>query len=51
MVWLLICILIVGWQKVFSLDVKVGFLVIVNKFQVMIDSGNILLQYIELQLV
>ncbi|EFI7837315.1 carbon starvation protein A [Escherichia coli] len=48
--WLLICTLTAGWQKAFSPDAKVGFLAIANKFQVMIDSGNIPSQYIESQL-
>ncbi|EFS3867692.1 carbon starvation protein CstA [Shigella boydii] len=48
--WLLICTLTAGWQKAFSPDAKVGFLAIANKFQVMIDSGNIPSQYTESQL-
>ena len=48
--WLLICTLTAGWQKSFSPDTKVGFLAIANKFQVMIDSGNIPPQYTESQL-
>lgn len=39
-----------GWQKAFSPDAKVGFLAIANKFQAMIDSGNIPSQYTESQL-
>ncbi len=39
-----------GWQKSFSPDTKVGFLAIANKFQAMIDSGNIPPQYTESQL-
>ncbi|EGI99312.1 pyruvate/proton symporter CstA [Shigella boydii] len=48
--WLPICTLTAGWQKAFSPDAKVGFLAIANKFQVMIDSGNIPSQYTESQL-
>ncbi|MBC4287745.1 pyruvate/proton symporter CstA [Klebsiella quasipneumoniae] len=48
--WLLICTLTAGWQKAFSLDNKVGFLAIANKFQAMIDSGKIPAQYTESQL-
>ena len=48
--WLLICTLTAGWQKAFSPDAKVGFLAIANKFQAMIDSGNIPSQYTESQL-
>ena len=48
--WLLICNLTAGWQKAFSPDAKVGFLAIANKFQAMIDSGNIPSQYTESQL-
>jgi carbon starvation protein len=48
--WLLICTLTAGWQKAFSPDAKVGFLAIANKFQAMIDSGNIPAQYTQSQL-
>ncbi|MBW7982501.1 pyruvate/proton symporter CstA [Enterobacillus tribolii] len=48
--WLLICTLTAGWQKVFSPDAKVGFLAVANKFQAMIDSGNIPVQYTQSQL-
>ncbi|EAV9235393.1 carbon starvation protein CstA [Salmonella enterica] len=48
--WLLICTLTAGWQKAFSPDAKIGFLAIANKFQAMIDSGNIPPQYTESQL-
>ncbi|WDB35620.1 carbon starvation protein A [Escherichia albertii] len=48
--WLLICTLTAGWQKAFSPDAKVGFLAIANKFQAMVDSGNIPSQYTESQL-
>jgi carbon starvation protein len=48
--WLLVCTLTAGWQKAFSPDGKVGFLAIANKFQAMIDSGNIPAQYTQSQL-
>ena len=48
--WLLICTLTAGWQKAFSPDTKIGFLAIANKFQAMIDSGNIPAQYTQSQL-
>ncbi|MDF3008385.1 MAG: carbon starvation protein [Enterobacter kobei] len=48
--WLLICTLTAGWQKAFSPDAKVGFLAIANRFQGMIDSGNIPAQYTVSQL-
>ena len=48
--WLLICTMTAGWQKTFSEDARVGFLAVANKFQAMIDSGNIPPQYTESQL-
>jgi carbon starvation protein len=48
--WLLVCTLTAGWQKVFSTDARVGFLAVANKFQAMIDSGNIPAQYTQSQL-
>lgn len=48
--WLLFCTLTAGWQKAFSDNPKVGFLAIANKFQAMIDSGNIPAQYTQSQL-
>ncbi|HBO24463.1 MAG TPA: carbon starvation protein CstA [Providencia sp.] len=48
--WLLICTMTAGWQKTFSEDARVGFLAVANKFQAMIDSGNIPVQYTESQL-
>lgn len=38
-VWLLICTMAAGWQKVFY-DAPIGFLAIANRFQKMIDTGN-----------
>lgn len=48
--WLLICTMTAGWEKTFSEDARVGFLAVANKFQAMIDSGNIPTQYTESQL-
>lgn len=48
--WLLICTMTAGWEKTFSEDARVGFLAVANKFQAMIDSGNIPSQYTESQL-
>ena len=41
-VFLLVCTLTAGWQKVFSENVKVGFLAHADKFQAAIDQGTIL---------
>lgn len=49
--WLLVCTMVAGWEKTFSEDARVGFLAVANKFQAMIDSGNIPSQYTESQLV
>ncbi len=48
--WLLICTLTAGWEKSFSSNPKLGFLAIANKFQAMLDSGNIPAQYTRSQL-
>ncbi|MBQ0439936.1 pyruvate/proton symporter CstA [Providencia rettgeri] len=48
--WLLICTMTAGWEKTFSEDARVSFLAVANKFQAMIDSGNIPVQYTESQL-
>ncbi|MEQ4674858.1 pyruvate/proton symporter CstA [Providencia vermicola] len=48
--WLLICTMTAGWEKTFSEDARVGFLAVANKFQAMIDNGNIPVQYTESQL-
>lgn len=48
--WLLICTMTAGWEKTFSEDARVGFFAVANKFQAMIDSGNIPVQYTESQL-
>jgi carbon starvation protein len=41
-VWLLICTLTAGWHKVFSENVRVGFLAHARKFQAAIDEGTVL---------
>ncbi|GAB3471654.1 carbon starvation CstA family protein [Massilia terrae] len=41
-VWLLICTLTAGWQKIFDANVKVGFVSHAQKFQAAIDAGQVL---------
>ena len=41
-VFLLLCTLTAGWQKVFSENVKVGFMAHAEKFQTAIDQGIVL---------
>ncbi|WP_321146779.1 pyruvate/proton symporter CstA [Providencia alcalifaciens] len=48
--WLLVCTMTAGWEKTFSEDARVGFLAVANKFQEMLDSGNLPPQYTESQL-
>ncbi len=40
--WLLLCTLTAGWQKVFSTDVKVGFLAHADKFADALAQGKLL---------
>ena len=40
--WLLICTLSAGWQKLFSADVKIGFLAHAAKFQAALAQGQLL---------
>ncbi|PAV08354.1 hypothetical protein CBG25_04240 [Arsenophonus sp. ENCA] len=49
--WLIICTMTAGWEKVFSKNSSIGFLAIANKFQSLINSGNIPPQYSQSQLV
>jgi carbon starvation protein len=41
-IWLLICTLTAGWQKIFDPNVKVGFLAHAHKFQAAVDQGQVL---------
>lgn len=41
-IWLLICTLAAGWQKIFHENVKVGFVAHAQKFQASLDAGEIL---------
>lgn len=41
-IWLLICTLTAGWQKVFSADPKVGFLTHADRYQTALEQGKLL---------
>jgi carbon starvation protein len=41
-IWLLICTLAAGWQKIFDANVKVGFVAHARKFQAALDAGQVL---------
>jgi carbon starvation protein len=41
-IWLLICTLVAGWEKIFDANVKVGFVSHAHKFQDAIDAGKVL---------
>jgi len=41
-IWLLICTLSAGWQKIFHENVKVGFVAHAQKFQAALDQGQVL---------
>jgi carbon starvation protein len=41
-VWLLVCTLTAGWQKVFHTDPKIGFVAHAQKFQAAHDQGQVL---------
>jgi carbon starvation protein len=41
-IWLLICTLAAGWQKIFHDDVRVGFVSHARKFQAALDQGILL---------
>jgi carbon starvation protein len=41
-IWLLICTLTAGWQKIFDANVKVGFVAHAHKFQAALDQGQVL---------
>jgi carbon starvation protein len=41
-IWLLICTLTAGWQKIFHENVKIGFISHAKKFQAALDQGQVL---------
>ncbi|MYM74842.1 carbon starvation protein A [Duganella sp. FT134W] len=41
-IWLLLCTLTAGWQKIFAANPKVGFLAHAAKYQAALDEGKIL---------
>ncbi len=41
-VWLLVCTLTAGWQKIFHANIKIGFMAHAHKFQAAIDQGLVL---------
>jgi carbon starvation protein CstA len=41
-IWLLVCTLVAGWEKIFDANVKVGFVAHARKFQDAIDAGKLL---------
>jgi carbon starvation protein len=41
-IWLLICTLVAGWQKIFHENVKIGFVAHARKFQDALDQGQVL---------
>ena len=41
-IWLLMCTMTAGWQKVFHEDPKIGFLAAANKYQAALDKGELL---------
>jgi carbon starvation protein len=41
-VWLLLCTLVAGWEKIFDPDVRVGFVAHAAKFQAALDQGVLL---------
>jgi carbon starvation protein len=41
-IWLLICTLAAGWQKIFHENVKIGFVAHARKFQAALDQGEVL---------
>jgi carbon starvation protein len=41
-IWLLICTLAAGWQKLFHADVRVGFVAHADKFKAALDQGTLL---------
>nr|WP_315400128.1 carbon starvation CstA family protein [uncultured Duganella sp.] len=41
-VWLLLCTLTAGWQKIFDANPKIGFLAHASKYQAALDEGKLL---------
>ncbi|SDH42376.1 MULTISPECIES: carbon starvation CstA family protein [unclassified Duganella] len=41
-IWLLLCTLTAGWQKIFDTNPKIGFLAHASKYQAALDEGKIL---------
>jgi carbon starvation protein len=41
-IWLLVCTLTAGWEKMFDANIKVGFVSHAHKFQDAIDAGKVL---------
>ena len=41
-IWLLMCTMTAGWQKVFHENPKIGFLAAANKYQAALDKGELL---------
>lgn len=41
-IWLLLCTLTAGWQKIFHADPKIGFLAHASKYQGALDEGKLL---------
>ncbi len=41
-IWLLMCTLTAGWEKVFDANPKIGFLAAANKYQAALDKGELL---------
>ena len=41
-IWLLICTLTAGWEKIFDANVKIGFVAHARKFQAALDAGQVL---------
>jgi carbon starvation protein len=41
-IWLLICTLAAGWEKIFDANVRVGFIAHANKFHAALDQGVLL---------
>ena len=40
-IWLLICTLTAGWEKIFDANPKIGFVAHARKFQAALDAGQV----------